>query len=176
MCMGIDELARSLRDYAAPAMDWTVVRRHFKIVRKRRKLTQTKVAEKGKIAQSIVSRIESDPTYMAEADSFLNAVEGLGLSLSSFFAELENPQKVVTMSDKIGHTESRQIVQNAGRVHAGTVSPDPLFDLQAIVSTLGETLVRAFENVSADRAEGAPRAVDVPARTRGHRKTARSRA
>lgn len=81
--------------YTAAHMEWAEIRQHFKAERKRRKRTQTTVAEAG-AEQSAISKIESDPTYTPQVDTFVKAVNGLGMPVWEFFRQLE--------SDKVGQT------------------------------------------------------------------------
>lgn len=90
MSIRIEDLRDGKAGYTArTSMEWARLRRHFKAERKRLKLTQMVVAARGNVEQSAISKIESDPTYTAQADTFLSAIEGLGLTIPAFFESLE---------------------------------------------------------------------------------------
>lgn len=71
-------------------VSWAQMRAAFKRERDRRNdLTQTKIAVRGKVSQSAISKIENDEDYTPQVDTFVNALHGLGLSAAEFFAQIE---------------------------------------------------------------------------------------
>lgn len=110
MLLRIGELAVPPTAYTAAVVDWSLIRQHFKAERKRRRLTQTRVAEKGGLDQSAISKMEGDVTYTPQVDTFTKAVEGLGASVSSFFAELERSQNTSLKSAPLPTDNPPQVV------------------------------------------------------------------
>src|SRR6188768_4277553 len=65
------------------------IREFFRAERRRLKLTQEQIAERGGSDQSTISKIERDPPYDPAVSSFLAAIKGLGMNPSEFFARFE---------------------------------------------------------------------------------------
>lgn len=51
--------------------------------------TQETIAERGGLKQNQISRMFAIATYGPQVENFVKAIEGLGLSVSSFFAQIE---------------------------------------------------------------------------------------
>lgn len=130
--------------YTAALMDWQQVRAHFKAERERLKLTQDDVAERGNVDQSRVSKIESDPDYRPQADTFLSAIEGLGLPLSDFFLQLER-QTNADSTRPVKSTSTYGHAPNTGGAHRSGVGvpTDP-----ASTSVVRSALVEILDGVS----------------------------
>lgn len=76
--------------YTPAEMEWLTIRNRFIALREDRKLTQEQVADKGKLDQGGISKLESNLNQGPSVETFVKAVEGLGLTLTEFFAQLEN--------------------------------------------------------------------------------------
>jgi transcriptional regulator with XRE-family HTH domain len=68
---------------------WPEMRAEFKRWRKQQRLTQKDVEKRGGVDQSSISKIESDEAYTPLVDTFCDAVHGLGISVTEFFACIE---------------------------------------------------------------------------------------
>lgn len=89
ICRQIEHLGPTPALYTAGIVDWPDIRKHFVAERKRLGLTQEQIEKRGKVAQSRLSQIESDPAYTPTIDTFIRAVTGLGITVSSFFLQIE---------------------------------------------------------------------------------------
>ena len=75
-------------------MDWVQIREHYRrefdAAKKQRRLTQKQVAEAGGLSgQNVISKLLQNENQGPAAEIVVNAIEGLGLSVSEFFARLE---------------------------------------------------------------------------------------
>jgi transcriptional regulator with XRE-family HTH domain len=106
MLQSIDDLAHSEYAYTVRHMlEWEQMRARFKAEREARQLTQQQVAQQGGVDQSSISKIETTPDYTPYVDTFVNAIHGLGLTATAFFADIEG-------------------LQNSGKNVMNTVLPD----------------------------------------------------
>ena len=133
----IQDLGDEESGYAQrPMLRWEQMRDAFKSERHRQKgLTQAHVAKAGGVEQSQISKIESDLSYTPLVDTFVNAIHGLGLHASVFFAALEG-LKVTHEGGKTALTIPRDVAPPA--VRSPTVATDD--DIQAFVLDLIEAL------------------------------------
>jgi transcriptional regulator with XRE-family HTH domain len=79
--------------------------------------TQTSVAAAGGVAQNAVSKLLGNHKRGPSVETFVGAVEGLGLSLSAFFAALEAPGPVAVEPTDYARVVDR-LVGLEGVVHA----------------------------------------------------------
>jgi transcriptional regulator with XRE-family HTH domain len=115
MLQSIDDLAHSEYAYTVRHMlEWEQMRARFKAEREARQLTQQQVAQRGGVDQSSISKIETTTDYTPYVDTFVNAIHGLGLTATAFFAEIEG-------------------LQNSGKNVMNTVLPDVSRDADTIV-------------------------------------------
>jgi transcriptional regulator with XRE-family HTH domain len=71
-------------------LDWTDVRAHFEhVMYSELALTQTEVATRGGIPQEYVSRVLLNHKDGPKAQTLIRALQGLGIPLAQFFAELD---------------------------------------------------------------------------------------
>jgi transcriptional regulator with XRE-family HTH domain len=87
--MGMNGLQELPSAYTQRRMEWLAIRNRFIRLREARDLTQQEVAEKGKIKQGAISKLESNLNQGPSVETFVKAVEGLGLTLTEFFAQIE---------------------------------------------------------------------------------------
>jgi transcriptional regulator with XRE-family HTH domain len=78
-------------------MDWKRIRAHYERAfraARRRGLTQAKVAEAGGLkGQNVVSKLLANESKGPQVETFVKAVHGLGMPVSLFFAQLEQPHE-----------------------------------------------------------------------------------
>lgn len=88
--MTVNALARQESCYGFVDVDWKTIRAAF--VRHRGKRTQADIAADAGIRQNDVSRLEANDNLGPSVETFVRAVEGLGLKPSEFFREIEGGQ------------------------------------------------------------------------------------
>lgn len=74
-------------------VDWKTIRSEF--IRRRGARTQAEIAGAGKLRQNAISKLESNDNLGPAVGTFVNAVEGLGIRVSEFFAAIEGLSKPV---------------------------------------------------------------------------------
>ena len=86
-------------------MDWKDIRAHYvRALRtaRDRGLTQQKVAAAGGLkGQNYISKIKTAPRLGPAVELFIRAIEGLGIPVSVFFAELEGRQPPVVREHQL---------------------------------------------------------------------------
>lgn len=134
MSLGIQHLRAGVRCDTPGGMD-EAIRKVFRAERKRRKLNQETVGERGGIDQATVSKIESDADYEPSLSVFGSAVRGLGISMSDFFLQIE------------GHGSSKTVSKPT---HGGAVAIPPADEATArAVLAVGAQLAESIENAIA---------------------------
>lgn len=104
MLQRIDDLATLAQGYTPlPMVDWALLRKKFKQEREKRGLKQEWVAQRGRIDQGTISKIESTDEYMPSLETFLRAVHGLNMTATEFLAPEEGLQ-IIPANDKQGAT------------------------------------------------------------------------
>lgn len=94
------------------AVEWTDIRAHYEKLfqeAKKRGETQESVAARGGLRQNKISRLRTIEKLGPQVETFARAVEGLGLTVSSFFAQIERDslgQSVHEKSSLKVHTEA----------------------------------------------------------------------
>jgi transcriptional regulator with XRE-family HTH domain len=73
-----------------PRMDWVAIRSAF--IRLRGSRTQQEIAVAGDLYQSDISKLESNDNLGPAVETFVRAVQGLGMPVSDFFRQLETGQ------------------------------------------------------------------------------------
>lgn len=76
-------------------MEWATIRRHYErlfALAKKGGATQQSIAARGGLRQNKISELLDNDRRGPNAETFVKAVEGLGLTLSSFFAQIEGLQ------------------------------------------------------------------------------------
>jgi transcriptional regulator with XRE-family HTH domain len=87
--IGINNLQSDRHAYTAPLMEWQYIKHRFIEQRKSRGLNQDDVAKAGKIRQGYISKLESNLNQGPSVEIFTKAVEGLGITVSEFFRQIE---------------------------------------------------------------------------------------
>jgi transcriptional regulator with XRE-family HTH domain len=85
-------------------MTWLEIRAHFIALHARSEagVTQREIAERGGIkGQNSVSRLLANDKLGPSVETFVRAVEGLGLSVAQFFAEMEHAGSASTVAEPI---------------------------------------------------------------------------
>ena len=154
------------------AMEWKTIRAHYErefTAAKRRGLTQAKVAKAGGLkGQNDISRLLANDTLGPQVETFVRAVEGLGLSLSAFFAQIERSQistaKVQNPSLKQApHQRTIEIPEPEAQQHGGgPLSPAAEDTWTQVGRAIGRGLVREVR-----RAQSREQTADPRPRTRG---------
>jgi transcriptional regulator with XRE-family HTH domain len=71
-------------------MDWSAIRAHFEDLMTARGSTQEQIAEAGGLSgQNAISRLLTNQSRGPSVETFIRALEGLGVAPSRFFADLE---------------------------------------------------------------------------------------
>lgn len=114
MSLGIRALRVVRGAYTAVAVEWKDIRKHYIALRKARRIDQDKV--KG-VPQPTISKLENNTNLGPQVETFVKAVEGLGLTLSQFFAQLENtpgvsPTPKTSQSDELGAAQNMNGVKH----------------------------------------------------------------
>jgi len=105
--LGIMELSNGSTVYSADTVEKNL-REFFRSERKRLKLNQQTVANRGAIEQSTISKIERDAPYQPSVAIFIKAIRGLGMMPSAFFEKFEQTH-VAQPTDKLGHSEKTNV-------------------------------------------------------------------
>lgn len=71
-------------------MEWTQIREHFERLFIESRLTQKEVGRNGGLAQNLISKLLENKKKGPSVQTFVNAVLGLGMPLTRFFAQLEH--------------------------------------------------------------------------------------
>lgn len=75
--------------YSDRLTTWGQIRAHYARALKQSTRTQVMVAEAGELRQNAVSKMLANSRLGPSVETFVRAVEGLGMPLSEFFASLE---------------------------------------------------------------------------------------
>lgn len=102
--MTLTVIPRGIYSGAMP-WKWAALRSEF--IRQRGAKSQAQVAHEADLHQSAISKLENNDNLGPAVEVFLNAIDGLGLPASKFFADLERSQKQALQSGKsLGDTAS----------------------------------------------------------------------
>lgn len=85
-------------------MDWATIRSAF--IRLRGARTQQEIADAGQLRQSHISKLESNDNLGPAVGTFVKAVQGLGVSVSDFFRQLEAGDLSIMASSKTPPVEA----------------------------------------------------------------------
>jgi transcriptional regulator with XRE-family HTH domain len=124
------------------------IRDFFRDERVRQKLSQTDVAQKAGIEQATISKIEKEKNYEPGLTTFQQAVAGLGMTLSGFFAELEAHTTGGQLAAAGGSAHDLGVRKGGAKRHDRAVSSGPplaVEDLRAVIIAVGETLGESIE-------------------------------
>lgn len=138
------------------AVEWTDIRAHYEKLfqeAKKRGETQESVAARGGLRQNKISRLRTIEKLGPQVETFARAVEGLGLTVSSFFAQIERDSLGQSSNQKSSLKIHREAAKNEphGGVPSGSdslvrgaeLSDDTIQRLaRAFGRTLGEQLQR----------------------------------
>jgi transcriptional regulator with XRE-family HTH domain len=80
-------------------MEWKDIRAAYKAARQERGLRQDQV---GDMAQGMISKLETNNNLGPTVGIFVRAIEGLGMSVSQFFAQIEGLPEPVRLGDDHG--------------------------------------------------------------------------
>jgi transcriptional regulator with XRE-family HTH domain len=130
----IHDLAGYSSRYTALAME-KAIRDFFRAERRRLKMNQVDVAVAGGLSQGQISKIEKNEDHEPGLTVFRKAVQGLGMSLSVFFAAFENPASRAHPSSEA----PRRHTMPAGQTAITTA------DLDRFAEKLGESLGRILQ-------------------------------
>jgi transcriptional regulator with XRE-family HTH domain len=131
------------------------IRVFFRAERRRLKLSQTKVAEKAGIEQGTISKIEINPDYEPGFNTFRQAVAGLGMTLSKFFAQIEGQTVNLELSSAF-HSQRRipPLLEEdaASMIVPFRPRPQKRLDIQlktilAVGETIASSITRATESI-----------------------------
>lgn len=118
----------------------------LKSERRRLGLNQTALAEKAGIRQGMISRLEIDPDYEPTVVVLSRAVNGLGLTLSEFFRQLETGLPAAELP---GHDQRPS--ENRGEPHDARPQAQNEDDRRTI-SLLAKSTLEAQETLAAAQA------------------------
>jgi transcriptional regulator with XRE-family HTH domain len=75
-------------------MDWTTIRTQYRALLRQSGVTQADVARRGGLSgQNAISKLLANTHRGPSVETFIKAVDGLGLSLAEFFAAIEPPPR-----------------------------------------------------------------------------------
>lgn len=119
------------------AVEWKVLRAHyerlFREAKQQRRETQETVAKRGGLDQNVISRLLSIKELGPQVENFVRAIEGLGITPSEFFRQIES-QTDTDIRDSSVNGKSTIPLPNTEAFHGGAVvSPDQT-DLALVVS------------------------------------------
>lgn len=137
------------RIYSA-AVDWTRVRAYYRQLMTERRVTQQLVARRGHLRQKDVSLLLSNARKGPTTETFLRAVEGLGMSVADFFVGFARDQ----LTAGGGTPTIAPPDQEPGAEHGAAVSATPRDVVETIIAA-NQTLARTVDRLVA-RLEQAP--------------------
>jgi transcriptional regulator with XRE-family HTH domain len=148
-------------------VDWKVIRAAFVRARGRRK--QAVIAKAGGLHQSAISKLESNDNLGPAVEIFIKAVEGLGLTPSAFFAELERSQNPPLQRDHKEPQDLRGGPSQSEAHHGGSVPASRTYtlteeDLLRIGRIAGAAALHVNRRETADRQTPSPSAARPPKR------------
>jgi transcriptional regulator with XRE-family HTH domain len=120
--------ANPIRLYSAPMpWKWAAIRSEF--IRRRGKRAQGAIARSAHLHQSAISKLENNDNLGPAVEIFLNAIDGLGVSVADFFDELERSQNQPLQSgeplgDTAASNPSREASHGSGSVSAASHKQD----------------------------------------------------
>lgn len=115
------------------------VRLLFLKLRKAQNKTQDDLEAASGVSQGLISRIEKDSDYQPTTDVFFRAVQGLGLRLSEFFAQLESNGQMTGPVTLIGDNDPAS-PKKGGSYARAVVQPSELALAKALVSALSQLI------------------------------------
>jgi len=156
-------------------VDWTAIRSEF--IRQRGTRNQGAIAEAGGLHQSAISKLESNDKLGPAVETFVRAIQGLGVSVSEFFAEIEAREKISlqshggslhTSSVAVGSISNGRTSQSRAEPAPASESsdvvaiparrPPPDFSVsQEIAHAVGQALIAAGSQYIRDAAHARPR-------------------
>lgn len=126
-------------------VEWKVIRSAF--IRARGTRKQAEIAKAGDVYQSDISKLESNDNLGPAVETFVKAVEGLGMTVSSFFANIEHVGRHETRSE-----ESRTREGGPSRDHPVSATPEETLDF-----AVGSAIARIVQAELARQQTPAPR-------------------
>jgi transcriptional regulator with XRE-family HTH domain len=167
MLQSINDLTQQECGYTPGNMvpvTWEQMREQFKqerLAQKKRGLTQVAAAKLGGVDQSAISKIESDLSYTPYVDTFVNAVYGLGMTATEFFAPIEG-LKIVREGGKTAvaipaNAETPAVLQPVTKDDLDKFVLDLIDKLQDLVAAHDQRRERQRAAAKAHRKTAAPR-------------------
>jgi transcriptional regulator with XRE-family HTH domain len=101
------------------SMTWLEIRAHFIALHARSEagVTQREIAERGGIkGQNSVSRLLANDKLGPSVETFVRAVEGLGLSVAQFFVGMEHAGSASTLAEPIAAAEEASATDRLHRI------------------------------------------------------------
>lgn len=86
MSLGIRQLTAGQHGYTPAIVEWKVIRKHFVQVRKALELNQHDIQG---VPQPLISKLETNDNLGPQVETFVKAIEGMGITVSSFFLQIE---------------------------------------------------------------------------------------
>lgn len=167
--------------YTSP-VDLAAVRAAIRAERTKRKWSLDDLAEKSGVHRMTIHEVETNAHGKPQLATVARLVEGMGLTLSAFFARIEGLQTTSAVTDNLPSPISirPEVTQHGGRPvphDSGGGVPSNEFVHEAIViavaNTLGEAFIQAVDRLAARLAE--PRGQDPTTRPRKTTRHARDR-
>jgi transcriptional regulator with XRE-family HTH domain len=124
-------------------MEWSVIRLAF--IRARGTRTQGEIAAAGGLRQNAISKLESNDNLGPAVGTFVKAINGLGMSVSSFFSQIESGRVAApTVQSTVSPEPSEQDAADDRAVLA-ELPPHAAASrsTMAVIDYLVEALVRA---------------------------------
>jgi transcriptional regulator with XRE-family HTH domain len=123
-------------------MEWATIRTAFVKERHRRRLTQIAVATKGGLRQNAISKLESNDQLGPATEIVARAIEGLGMTVAAFFAQIEGGEQAGQQA------LDSQTPHRPGSANEPLPTPTP-DDSQAAINYLAATALRLAERAAA---------------------------
>lgn len=106
-------------------MEWKDIRAHYERAfraARRRGLTQAKVAEAGGLkGQNVISKLLQNETKGPQVETFVKAVQGLGIPVSTFFAQIEQPRMAADIQHALAFARSMPTDDESAWLELGRV-------------------------------------------------------
>jgi transcriptional regulator with XRE-family HTH domain len=154
-------------------MTWTEIRAHYAALYARAQAggtTQKVIAARGGITgQNNVSRLLSNDRRGPSVEIFVHAVEGLGLSLSQFFAEMEGYVANSAAAAAAAPSEERPIHHGDSSLSGALTQNDPARldqqQIRTIIHAATEGILARLDRIDARMAQLDAIDGDVPTQT-----------
>lgn len=129
--------------------------------------SRAKLEQKSGVAESTIYRIETEETYVPRVPVLMRIIEGMGLTLSEFFARIEALTEIKDgNNNQPPRAESRTKGADDGRSLSAADRAADAYVQREFVTALAEEIVGAVDRLVDARAADRPATHEKPARSR----------